>query len=280
MDYCETRCESECSWVFDRVFVWPQISAGSTRVEWTLHPNFADEGSYTFQLQVGKTGLDDATDWTDVGAPVVDTYFALDTAQRVYGKFQWTHYRVKLTSSAGVYYSTPQLALGNLGFADWNRARELLRLEKLRLVKEAGQEGYLLKRKLFGTTCTCIDTVTKEVKNPQHSDCYGTGIVGGYYEPYSCFYVEQSTKVNRSHIDPMKGTANDRTTVAGRMLNVPQVFSYDVWVDRDSDLRWAIHNIQSLVEVRGVPLVVSCEMRLLPFTDPVYQFDISGQVPS
>jgi hypothetical protein len=279
--YCEARCDVDCSWIFERIFIWPQFAAGSTRVEWVLHPNFTDTGPYTFQLQVGGTGSNDADDWADVGAPVIDTYFALDSIRRAYGKFQWTHYRIKLVTSAGEYFSTPQPCLGNLGFQDWARARELVRLETLRLKKEAGQEGYLLKRKLFGEVCTCVDAETGEVKNPQHLDCYGTGFVGGYYDPYSCVYVEQSVRAHRSHIDAaQRGTVDDLPVVNGRMLNVPQVFSYDVWVDRDTDLRWAIHKIQNIVEIRGVPLVVSAEMRLLPFTDIVYQYDIDGQVPT
>jgi hypothetical protein len=281
MPDCTPRCQEDCSWVFDRVFVWPQIAAGETRVEWSLHPKFTETGPYVFQLQVGRTGLDEADDWTNVGAPVTDTYYALDDTQRVYGKFQWTHYRIKLTVGSTDYYSVPVAPLGNLTFQDWNKARELIRMEKLRLKQAAGQEGYLLKRKLFGTPCSCIDRMTGETRKPHHEECYGTGIVGGYFDPYPCFYVDQSTRAHRSHLDggTGRGTIDDLPIVSGRMLNMPQIFSYDVWVDRDTDQRWMMHKIDSVVEVRGVPLVLSVEMRLLPFSHPVYKIPIDGQVP-
>jgi hypothetical protein len=64
------------------------------------------------------------------------------------------------------------------------------------------------------------------------------------------------------------------------MINTPQVFSYDVWVDKDSDFRWIIHSVKNLVEVRGIPIIVQAEMRLAPFTHPVYSIDITGQVPA
>lgn len=281
MPDCTPRCQEDCSWVFDRIFVWPQIAAGETRVEWSLHPGFNTAGPYVFQLQVGRTGMNTSDDWTNVGAPVTDTFYALDDTQRVYGKFQWTHYRIKLTVGGDIYYSTPVSPLGNLTFQDWNRARDILRQEKVRFRQSAGQEGYLLKRRLYGEPCSCLNPMTGEVQKPHHEECYGTGIVGGYFEPFPCFYVDQAITSHRSHLDggAGRGTIDDLPVVQGRMLASPQVFSYDVWVDRDSDRRWMLHEIRSIAEVRGVPLVVAAEMRLLPFTHPVYKIAIDGQVP-
>lgn len=279
---CTVSCGPTCEWIFDRIKVMPQMDGG-TRVEWTIHPQFADASPYTFQLQVGKTSNPYADDWVNVGAAVVDTYYVVDTSQRVYGRFQWTHYRVVLITSVGAYASKPQHAYGNLAKRDWLRAREIGRLEQKRFRKEAGQEGYLLKRKLFGTACTvCTDSMTGEVRNAQCPTCLGTGVVGGYYSPVPCVYAELSPHGTRSEIDAQaRGTVNDLPRVQARMLNVPQVFSYDVWVDRDSDFRWIIHSIQNAVEVRGVPIVLyPVEMRLAPYSHPVYSIDIAGQVPS
>jgi hypothetical protein len=268
--------------VFDKLTIWPQISAGATRVEWTLVKGFKDTGIYTFQVQVGTTGSNLSDDWVDVGTPVVDTYFKLDTIKRLYGKFAWTHYRIKLTTDQDTYYSHPQSILGTLDFHRWNRARELVRLESLRLKHLAGQEGYLLKRKHFGTACSCLDPQTQEVLDAQHDICYGTGIVGGYYEPIPCFYVEQSRSNSNNNLDAgqMRGTIDDSAIVTGRMINIPQIYSMDVWVDRDTDKRWLIRGITNLVEVQTLPLVLSVEMRLLPYGHPVYKLVIDGQIPS
>lgn len=283
---CTVRCVDDCVQVFDRIFVWPQITAGDTRVEWSLKDVFirSSTGPYTFQLQVGRTSQNTADDWVNVGAPVVDGYFALDSTKRVYGKFQWTHYRIKLTvpGVTDPYYSDPQPCMGNLSWTDWNRARDILRMEKVRLRQLAGQEGYLLKLKLFGTDCECLDPQTKENLNPEHPDCYGTGIEGGYYEPVPCVYADLSPTSHDSHLDggAMRGTVDDATVVSARLLNYPQVHSGDVWVSRDKDFRWMIHKTSAVAEIRGVPLVLQAEMRLLPFTHPVYNLEIAGQVPS
>jgi hypothetical protein len=281
-DDCVLHCGPTCEWIFDRIRVYPQIDGG-TRVEWTIHPQFSDPSPYIFQLQVGRTSNPSADDWENVGSSVVDTYFAVDSSRRIYGKFQWTHYRVILITSTASYASKPQHAYGNLKKRDWLRSREIARLEQKRLRKEAGQEGYLLKRKLFGTVCAeCTDTITGEVRNAQCVTCLGTGLVGGYYAPVECFYAELSPHGTRSELDAQaRGTINDLPRVHARMLNVPQVFSYDIWVDKDSDFRWIIHSIQNAVEIRGVPIVLHpVELRLAPYSHPVYSIDISGQVPS
>lgn len=276
----QSNCQPECDNVFDRILVWPQISAGDTKVEWSLLTSFADPGPYVFQLQVGRTGVPDADDWTDVGSTVTDTYYALDSTKRVYGKFQWTHYRVKLTTGSATYYSRPTPSTGVLKVPDWNRAKEIIRMEKLRLVQAAGQEGYLLKRRLFGQRCTlCTDILTQDVSNNQCTECYGTGFTYGYYDPYPCFYVEQSTISHRNHLNLSRSTVDDNPVISGRMINDPQVFSRDVWVDKTSDTRWQLHSVRSLAEIRGVPLIVSAEMRLIPYSDIVYTIPIDGQVP-
>lgn len=279
MTDCKTEhCGSSCEWIFERVRVSPLIRGG-TRVEWELHPRFADSPPYTFTLQFGRTSNPEADDWTDIGDPVTETYQLTDSEQRVFGKFQWGHYRIKLESYRGIYYSKPQHMLGNLSKGDWQKTKAIIREEEVRLRSIAGDNGYLLKRRLFGEACECVDGVTGEIRNPQCQLCFGTGISMGYYAPYPCFYAELSSTSHRSHMDANRGTADDLPVVSARMLNVPQVFSYDCWVEKDTDFRWMIHTVSSAVEYKGTPLVLDpVELRLLPYTHPVYQIEITDQL--
>ena len=43
----------------------------------------------------------------------------VDDTPRVFGKTQWTHYRIKLTTPGGTYYSTPMHCWGSLDFRFW-----------------------------------------------------------------------------------------------------------------------------------------------------------------
>jgi len=279
-DECCVICGPRCEWIFERLRAWPIIKGG-TRVEWVIHPRFSDPKPYTFQLQFGRTGNPMADDWTDVGLSVVDTYFAFDDTKRVYGNFQWTHYRVILSTSLGTYASKPQDLYGSLPRRQWRIAREIERAELLRLRKEAGQEGYLLKRRLFGNACSCLDPQTKELNNPQCPICYGTGYEVGYYPPYPCFYAELGLSGTDSKLDngQARGTINDAGRTWARMINSPQIFSRDVWVDRDTDFRWEIHSIANIAEVTGLPVIVKAEVRRLPFSHPVYTIDIYDEIP-
>ena len=251
------------------------VMTGGTLVEWSLHPQFADAGPYTFQLQGGRTGLHDADDWINLGAVLSNTYSAVDSEQRDFGQMQRWHYRLKLSTSNGVYYSDPQAALGNLSQRDWSLVREISRQALLRLKNGAGRKGFLLKRRLAGERCPeCLDKQTDEILNSSCTVCYGTGFLDGYFAPFPCFYVEQTPWKLRSHQDQM-APGNEQVTLGGRMLAVPRVFSYDVWVDADTDQRWIIHGMQAEVEIRGLPVILyPVEMRLAPFTNVIYRFPL------
>lgn len=275
-------CRPGCEAVFARVWVFSQI-VGGTRVEWQLKPTFRDPGPHSFQLQVGRTANQNADDWRNVGLPAHDNYFAIDPEQRVWGKTQWTHYRVVLRTPVATYVSAPQPAWGALNFRDWRLCQDILRQERLRFRTQAGQQGYLLKRRLYGEPDTgCLDFQTGDVSKPQCPVCYGTGFVGGYFPPLECVWAQLDTRASHDELDAGagRGTINDALRVKARMLAIPQVEENDFWVDADSDLRWYVHSVENIVEVRGVPLVCTVELRLAPYSEVIYKFPIPNQVPS
>ena len=147
-----------------------------------------------------------------------------------------------------------------------------------------GQNGWLLKRRLTGARPDLgegiLDYLTEEIVNPDAEATFGTEYLGGYYAPIPNSYAELSPMSRREHQDlSARGTVNDDMRVAARMLAVPQVDSYDIWVDADSDLRWMIHKIQELEAVSGVPVAVAAELRLIPFSHVIYKLPIPGQLP-
>jgi hypothetical protein len=278
---CGDNCDTPCTWIFDRIEVFPRTSGG-TRVEWTLHPNFSEPLPHDFTLEVGATGLAAADDWQTVGLPARNTFYLVDDQQRVFGHTQWTHYRVRLETPQGVHYSAPVGCQGRLNSRHWRLMRDVIRRELLMLRKESGQEGYILKRRVTGTPCpVCLSFMTDEVTNAQCPTCYGTGFDGGYYPPLGCVWANLTPFGDFEHLDreQTRGSTNQATTRA-RMLATPQLCTHDVWVDRDSDYRWSIHQVQNIVEMRGIPVVVQVDMQLCPFNDPVYKFPVADLVPA
>jgi hypothetical protein len=254
---------------FERLRV-DNIIQGGTRVWWEIARHFTDPGPYEFQLQTGHTGLDDADDWIDVGAPVVDTYMAFDLNKRVYGKTLDVHYRVKLTTSVDVYYSKPQDSDGLLSKRDWITYRELVRKEQLRHRVQTSVRGFLLKARRYGPRCPdCTDTLTEEISNSQCATCYGTGFEFGYFAPLAAHYADVGMESNREHRDPNKGMDKE-DKVEARFVGDPQLYSYDVWVNSTSDERYYLQTIGIKAQHRGVPVVLSAELRLAPYTDVIY----------
>jgi hypothetical protein len=245
---------------------------------WRLVSEFNDQLPWSFQLQTGATGGQDADDWTDVGLAVENTCYAIDPDKRVYGKSQSTYYRVKLTTPNGIYYSEPVSKSGILDSRDWRIAKEIVRKERLRF-RYSAQDGFLLKRRTTGDNCnSCLDLQTNEVTNPYCKECWGTGKQCGYFYPMACIWADLSPRTRRMHIDDqaMRGTVKD-IVISGRMLMLPLIDEQDVWVSRKTDDRYYIHSIQNVAEIRGVPLVANVELRPAPFTNVIYQIPIPQQ---
>lgn len=251
---------------------------GVSRVWWELDPLFSDPAPHSFQLQAGNTGLPTATDWTDVGDPA-DSWYAEDEGKRLYGKLLYTHYRVSLTTAAGVYVSEPAPVWGILNEADWLRAREIVRRERLRLRLIAGQDGLLLKRKRFGVRCDrCLDTITNEVTDSRCPHCHGTGFKSGYHAPapFQCWDLSPRSFVEKRNEATPPGHQN-QIVVTARVVSAPALALEDVWVNGHSDERWFVQDVKHLAELRGVPLVTEVTLRLAPFTDAVYRIGVGGE---
>lgn len=279
----KTECDSDlctprCDWVFAQVKVYPRI-AGGTRVEWLLHPRFRDPAPHEFQLEAGIAGHG-TDDWEPVGLPAWDTFYLVDDLQRVHGRTQWTHYRIRLRTSQGTYYSSAVPCLGVLTHRDARIAKDILRRELRMLRSQTGQKGILLKQRHSGPRCpVCVDAMTEEIRDPKCASCWGTGIVGGYYAPVPCVYAALQPLNTHERLDPAQsqGTVNPVQTTA-RMLASPQLFRHDVWIDVDTDFRWNVEKVQNIVEIRGVPLVVLADLQLCAFSDNIYNYPLPDDV--
>lgn len=263
--------------VFSRVSV-DHLVGGGSRVSWELQKTFTDATPHTFQLQVGNTGVTGADDWADVGSAVVDTFFAVDDTQRVYGKRLTTHYRVKLTTGADVYYSKVAATYGLLSKRDWLIAKSVVRKELLRHDKKTSPNGYFLKRKWRETASIVdhkiVDPLTGETVKTIGTTGKGTSKAGGYYTAVSMFMELSPETHNIKNDRQARATIND-VRVTGRTVAFPQLNTKDVWVDSSSDKRYFVHSVQHVAEIRGVPIIVKVELRPAAFNDPVYEVVIS-----
>lgn len=264
---------------FQRVDVDFKVQGGS-RVTWEMARHFRGRAPLNFQLQVGKTGSSTADDWQDVPNAAGTNVFTLsDPDARALGKLLTIHYRVKLVDRDGnLYYSEPATSEGGLSKAEWLDAREIIFRETLYNKKFAATDGYLLKAKRYGVDCTeCLDPHTGEVTKSHCTTCKGTRWVGGYYAAIPAIFSQLSENPTRTHRDTQQNRATVHDEVKkGRFIGLPQIYSYDVWVDADSDQRYYIHSVNVLAHLRGVPLVYEVELRQADFKDVIYQVALEG----
>lgn len=262
---------------FNRVEVTFSATGGSA-LAWELNHHFVDELPYVFQVQSSETGLAESGDWVGVGSAVTNAFTTTVTSNTWTGKTPTMHFRIRLaTGSNKVYYSEPVAAFGRLDWRSWHIGQEILRKETLRHVHFTSVDGYLLKQRRAGPPCTrCLDPRTSEVTDSHCGVCYGTGFVDGYYAPLAAAYADISLEQKQERRDLNAVGHAKQTSLTGRFLGGPQIYAQDIWVNKHADQRYNIQPVKVEAHMRGVPIVVTVELRLLPPDDVVYQLGVTG----
>ena len=268
-----------------RIFPFRRVSVdhmirGVTRVWWQLEPDFKQPGPYVFQLQVGKTGLRNATDWVNIGPPVTNGFLAYDPAWHDSGYDLLSHYRITLTTPDDTYVSQPSSCFGELNEHDWALSREIIRKEQVRN-RLVATPGYLVKPMRFGEPCPrCRDQLTQEVTDSDCPVCQGTGFRVGYHPPLAmqCWDLAPQTITEQVDVQ-LKGTTRDNPYVTARVIGFPALNKNDVWVNAASDERWLVESIQIIAALRNVPIVYNVQLGLMPFSSSIYALDVTGAPP-
>jgi hypothetical protein len=257
--------------VFRRVAV-DFMTLGGARIQWELEPRFHALEPFTYQLQTAESDVAGAN-WTNAGPPVTNVFSVIDPTRRAYGKELNVFYRVKLTTFLGEEYTSPAAAvLGNLDIRSWRWAREFVRKEMLRLKNlHVGIDGVLLKTKRSGTPCpTCLDPFTTEVTDSGCPDCYGTRWLGGYYAPVPAIFgdVNQGNRYFQRDLSG-EGMVNPDAQ-EGMFLALPFLSTGDIWINKDTDNRFHVHEIKVRVHLAGVPILTYVQLRTIPTDNVVY----------
>ncbi len=260
--------------VFKRVLV-DYFQAGGGRVSWELDPHFMDPGPYIFTLQVSTNHGEPGT-WAAVGDPVEDGVYVIDPVQRQYTIRTRVVYRIELTTPSYVYYSPIAQVYGLLTERQWLLARAIVRKLLLQVTRPTLNTlpGKLLKRKLNGTACSCIDEYTGATLNTSHITCYGTGIVGGYWQAVDTNLLDTAIDGSHVKVENNKGTI-DEQVLKGKFAGLPMLETRDIWVSDSSDIRYFIHSIKHVSEMNQVPIVTEVELRPIPAGDVIYSFPLT-----
>jgi hypothetical protein len=268
--------------VFKRVTVSISPDDKSKLVEWELDNRFTPtSGAYTFYVERAYS----AGSWTRLNpsSPVTNQNYYSDSTEYKYGLINNNAYRVVLVDGSETYISTPAFSNGYLTWNELKILRSILRQEYKRLTSlPVGIDGWLLRRRHWGTACTaCTDfDLSNAVVNSSCTTCYGTGIVGGYYNAYA--YYMEFVKGEKSELTekPPFGT-EDNIVRQGRGVAYPLITGYDIWVSAKTDDRYLIRTVQTVAEMKETPVIYAFSLHELPadrieYSIPLEQSTSSG----
>ena len=242
---------------------------GGTVISWELHNMFRATAPLTFTVYASRSGVGD---WAEV-ATAVDTCLTVDPNRWLYAVAPHLFYKVTLTDADGnVYDSAVHQMIADFNQHDKMILRDMIRKETLRNTKYSGQHGYLLKRRRWGTLCTtCTDYDTGEVKNGKCPVCFGTGFVGGYFDPIHYWVSPSEAGLSRRTTTQVEaqGVIEDRNRKV-RGTNCPWLDTGDLWIESNSDRRYTVQGVKEIT-LRDLPVIFDpIELRLQPATDVVY----------
>jgi len=261
---------------FDKVIV-DFLVLGNARVTWFVNPLLRKPGPWTFQLQISETDAPTG-DWTNTGPVLTNVYTTIDPNRVLFaGKDQNVYYRVVLTTGNGESFVSPAATIyGALDYHSYRIAQEIIRKEDLRNRRlHVAVDGSILKLKRSGIRCpTCIDKLTDEVTDSRCPTCLGTGWEGGYYAPVPCSYAD----LELLQLDQKRDLQSEGMVMAknrkGRFLATPFLAAYDIWVNQTSDERFFVHPVSIVAQVREVPIILTCDLRSMPFDDFLYNIPV------
>jgi hypothetical protein len=261
--------------VFQRLTVdtkFNLITNQRVMVSWVFTRDFTAPGPYTFTLQRATGVTTNESDWQDI-AQCVDQPWIYDNSPLSSTLQIPVYYRVILVDGDGVrYVSQAVTEEAYWDRYDWQIAKEIVRKESMLLRKRSGVRGWLLKRRTFGDACTqCTDPVTGQILNSQCTACYGTGVEGGYFEPFE-YWIALDPAERKTRLDPEAGYMTVVVETA-RALAYPIPQPNDLWVNSHTNNRYVIQgDIVAVARHRGIDLVLNLRLKLLETAHVAYQF--------
>jgi len=118
--------------------------------------------------------------------------------------------------------------------------RALMRNMYLMLKHLNGIEFALLKRRHFGTRCTCYEPISRTVLRSRCPVCYGTSWVGGYFNPVQILgrIVHGATSEIQSDLSPQG--KDDISSAQIQVMDFPKVDEGDVLVAKHLNRRFLV----------------------------------------
>jgi hypothetical protein len=200
---------------------------------------------YTFSIY--RSGSSEGP-WELLNAePLVDVYNFVDTTvtsarnsktPSLYSYTRNIYYRVDIAGPEGTYTNIHEIE----AFTDRRRRGMINKLRRdayVMLKKGNGTEAAILKRKWWGTSCTCISKTGIPTRT-HCSLCQGTGIISGYWDPVYT-YMSRSVSSKDEPIDTTGVSESNYLTAIA--IDLPLINPRDVIVFLRDNKRYVVDRV-------------------------------------
>ena len=136
-------------------------------------------------------------------------------------------------------------------------------------IRLTGKPVAILKKRTFGTFCTCYDPTLGRPSQSDCSDCYDTGFDGGYFGAMVNSGI--ITSPTKAQMLREWGVWNPENAVI-TLEQFPVISPEDVIVDRVGR-RWTVLDIKPTTKALAL-IAQNCLIRILPKDDVMYSFTI------
>ena len=257
------------------VHVYPRVY-GNTVVAWDASGVIEDPSDLEAQIEISRYGVTNVNAWTIVQAYAANTGIWTDTSQHIYGTSDNLYYRVALRlPDNSVVRSEPVRTQDSIPKPLKATFNEILRRWENRGRRGELRRGRILKSIRYGNRCTsCRDRDSSVQLVSQCATCYGVGWVGGYYIVPKCVYAEMSPVEVDENFSIDRGFHSDGPKAQIKLMNIPQLYPGDVWVEDATDHRWLLGAMVHAQTVGTVELLTTIQTARFDFTHVVYQFPV------
>jgi hypothetical protein len=240
------------------ITVSPSYGKNTALIRWRPDATVAHGN---FIVQKSNDGI--TAPWVTIGSDFGLTEF-VDTSFLVPNKHTQIHYRVIVQANGKRYDSQSVATFSKLRRNEFGLLHRMLSLENLRMnAARNGIEVVLLKQRISGPPCDCVDPDTKqELGTTLCEDCYGTGVKGGYYDPIYT-YAEILTIDNNIQYDTSGKDVTDSTPVTFHIIAYPELRKGDLIVKKDTDERFIVNDVNPFMFRGVVPFTYQVNAELL-----------------
>jgi hypothetical protein len=135
---------------------------------------------------------------------------------------------------------------------------------------KSGVAGAVLLKKSWGARCSrCFNRERMAAEDASCPECYGTGFTGGYLPPIlvpTLFNPPKSAIVEA-------GIKYETWSVYVELANYPFLSPDDIWVDRQSNIRYKVENV-GIAAHRGAIVSQVAQLNRCDENDAVYDISI------